>query len=211
MTSMSLEGTKWPGTPPILWFMHPTSRHCSETLLTAGIWGWMSPDFKKLSLEKKRHGLLLNLMLWTEWGRERLGGQGRQGENIMVVSGWGWEWRTPGGHFVWAGGTWERVGPWPAPLAQNGTRVLEYQRPDWQPAGCKDDLGIDPIQMICISYANVLTAPSNILHNWMWSLQKKNLGGNNWLSNNIPKWGSNLAWDSALTSYLRFLLTKTFF
>lgn len=184
MTSMSLEGTKWPGTPPILWIVHPTSRHCSETLLTAGIWGWMSPDFKKLSLEKKRHGLMLNLMLWTEWGRERLGGQGRQGENIMVVSGWGWEWRTPGGHFVWAGGTWERAGPWPAPLAQNGTRALEYQRPDWQPAGCQDDLGIPGLQGIKVCYFIFLHISDLIYKMWLkicWILIRlKSLLSSSW-------------------------------
>lgn len=57
------------------------------------------------------------------------------------------------------------------------------------------------MQILYISYANILITTSNFLHNWMWSLKKKKqLGGNNRLSSNIPKWGSKLALDLIFTS-----------
>lgn len=71
--------------------------------------------------------------------RKRRASEGRRRENIMVVHGWDQKEEPQVG--IMCGKVMHSISV--APLAQNGTCVLEYPRPAWQQAGWEDDLG-DP-------------------------------------------------------------------
>lgn len=105
--------------------IHPTHRLFSDIRLAAGIQGWMTPDVKKLSIEEKSYGLMLNYTLGIEWGKERDREEGREGQGTgeeerqeYYGGQWlGWEGRIQDRHYVWVDGAWKSISR--APLAQN--------------------------------------------------------------------------------------------